>query len=139
MALTRAQVDTRLATLWTKLQTRQEAFFASHGRYWQGRFISGSAGLNDAPEDCFDGVRSEPDQDGKLTLIKTPHTWTYLGFDALDIPADLQFELAVSPYESPTGHGYEATVRVFDGTNWWTRSKGAGPEAVERTKAWAKE
>ena len=121
MALTRAQVDTALATLWAKIQTKQAGFYAARGYYWQGRAISGSAGLTDAPTD----------QPGR--------TWLDFGLTSSDIPASLQWELTVNSYRSPAGDGYDGMARLFDGTNWWRRTAGFGPEAAARTQGWTQE
>ena len=36
LAQVRTAVDTKLASLWGNVQTRQANYFATHGRYWQG-------------------------------------------------------------------------------------------------------
>ena len=116
---TRAQVQSAAedlrATLGPIIQSRQDAFFAARGRYWQG--IRTHAALP------VDGVDAAPDPDAHPT--DQPETWADVG---ITLPAACAFSLEIHAYDGPGGHGYVVIATFRYGGNTWSRTWNVGPE-----------
>lgn len=121
----RTQVDTALATAWAAIQTRQAAYLARRGRYWQG--------LATHTLLPADGLELPPDRLGTRPTDQ-PETWAEVGA----MPAIMPMSLTIDVYDGPQGQGYCATVRVTIGLRVWTRAQQFGPEAW-RAFGWRQE
>ena len=119
----REDVDARLTTLWPHIVARQEAFFAAHGRYFQGLRTHATIPAN--------GDETPPD------LTTNPHdqpeTWAGAGYA---FGATLPMRIAVDTYAGPLGAGWVARVWVRAAAVVWTRARGVGPHAAEYTTGW---
>jgi len=107
----------------SKFVRRQNAYFAAHGRYWQG--IATPALIPD------DGASRSPD------LSTKPHdqaeTWadSFTGADAL--PASWPVRMSVDVYNGPSGHGWSVTVLVSKAGTTYMRTWNVGPEIYRET------
>ncbi len=114
-------VDARLAALWTAIQTKQDAYFLAHGRYWQGlrtHTILPADGDEALPSV---GVSVPSDQaDPWPVAIRT---------------ATLPMSLVIDCYLSPEGPGYQATAYVTVGSQVYARTAQVGPETW-RAQGW---
>ncbi len=100
LATIKATVNTRLADLWPKVKNRQATYFASKGRYWQGRLTS-------VPPD--DGATVAPD----LTTTAGPQNVSWQTAVNGDIPNPVECAVQIDTYEAPGGvHGYYCTCLV---------------------------
>lgn len=111
----RQAVDTRLGTLWAAIQTRQDSYFATHGRYWQG--------LRTASSIPADGAESLPD-----VGTAQPHYQSGAPWPATIRNTTLPMAIEVHQYVSPQGPGYQATVTVTINGRTWARTAQHGPE-----------
>jgi hypothetical protein len=123
LAEIRDAVDSRLATLWAAIQSRQTAYMAAHnGKAWQGlrtHSVIPSDGATATPDI---GTRCPTDQLGSSWPLAIRNT-------------AMEMALEISPYEAPDGTGYQATVWVTVAGTTWTRTAQVGPE-VWRTQGW---
>ncbi len=124
LQLVRAVADARLTVLWTDhIRPRQDAYFAAHGRYWQGLVTSS------IPEDGAEAVAD-------YTSSPTDQAETWADIFGAAIGMSLPVALAVDVYEGPQGHGFVARVWIrYDGTVYM-RAQNHGLESW-RTAAWA--
>lgn len=122
-AQVRTQVDTWLANRWATVQTKQAAYLAKTGRYFQG--LRTHTVLEPA-----DGVELAPDN----VLVK-PTDQVERWADVITLPATMPCVLRIDTYDGPAGKGYVATVRVKLAGSWWERAQQVGPETY-RTHAW---
>lgn len=123
----KAAVNARLASLWPAFKAKQEAYRATHGRYWQGLpllaavpddGVTVAPTLTVAPNDCYhtieQGTETVPAMDGGTTQVpkrvRVPHDWTFLG---AALPAQVEAQFTCDVYCAPGGiHGYYLTARV---------------------------
>jgi hypothetical protein len=118
------RIESVLAQFAAKLQTRQATYFATRGRYWQG--VRNPVVI---PED--EALRAV---NTALKPTDQAESWATLNFGA-DLPAQVEFALAVSPYHGPAGHGYALTVWVKLLGRTFRRTQNYGPETF-RTRGW---
>lgn len=111
----RTAVDAKLATLWATIQTRETAYFAAHGRYWQG--------LRTHAVDPADGAEALPSVGTATPDYEPDDPWPEA---ILNAPWPMSIEL--SQYAGPNGLGYVGTVSVTIVGNTWQRSAQVGPE-----------
>jgi hypothetical protein len=132
LAQVRNFVDARLANLWTnQVVPRQNAFFAAHGRYWQGLVTSDLLDLPNNPDSGDPGVletvplvlRHPTDQ---------PETWTDAG---INLGATIPMALEIHTYDGPLGKGYVGYVWARWAGELYMRCQNFGPETW-RTLAW---
>lgn len=109
-----AAVDAKLADAWGVIQTRQEAYYAVNGRYWQGLRTHAAVPIDGAEATPDIGTRTPRDQGSPWPLaIRT---------------ASLPMALQVHCYDGPAGQGYQAIVTVQIAGRTWMRSAQVGPE-----------
>jgi hypothetical protein len=118
----RQAISDRLAVLWPQLVSRQNAYFAAHGRYWQG--------VRNYSADPADGATAPADQ---LAARPTDQAEDWAAFGVATWTE--AFSLEVHVYDGPAGPGWVACSRVTLGGRTWERWKGQGPEA--RDRPWA--
>jgi hypothetical protein len=146
LAELRDKADAKLATFWTALVTKEEAYFAKHGRYF-GFNWSPSTEVVDGVDTNF--VLNPPSrffvaEDVSFPATTVPFQIQVIRHEGVQIP-DTQDGVNVSPegVETPNvvdphkGHGFTATVRVkLPNNDVYTRSKGYGRYSEDR--AWSK-
>ncbi len=122
MADIRTQIDTAITTWLPIVSTKQAAYFARTGRYWQGlesHLVTPTGGTPTAP-----------------TLTRHPtdqvESWADEGYA---IPAQ-SFSITVNVYNGPGGWGYELVFRFRDAGGVWSRVVNVGPETY-REQAWS--
>lgn len=125
----RNAVDARLVTLWSIVQTRQDAYFLAHGKFFQGRRThtsepanTGAGALQTAAGDLLSGHPTDQ-----------PETW-------LDFLPELdglavEMVLTIDVYNGPAGWGFVGTVRVTHNSTTYERAANHGPESW-RAFAW---
>lgn len=113
-------VDSKLATLWTAIQNRQDTFFATNNRFWEGRR---SHSVIPA-----DGTETLPD------IGTSANTGSTAWPTAIRNTA-LPMALEVTAYDGPNGKGYVATVTVTVAGQTWQRSAQVGGETW-RAEGW---
>ena len=125
----RTAVDNRLATLWSIVQTRQDAYYATHGRYFQGKRTAsvepantGAGSLQTAAADL-------------LSDRPTDQVHTWLDFLPELNGLAIEMVLTIDVYESVDGWGYVGTVRVSHNGTIYERAANHGPETW-RAFAW---
>jgi hypothetical protein len=118
----RDAIDSRLAALWAHIVSRQNAYYATHGRYFQGVLT---------PNTPADGQEIAP------VLTRKPHdqaeTWSAAGYN---LGATIPMSIALDTYETASGHGWVGRVRVTVNGRTWARARGAGPDAAHYTHGW---
>lgn len=122
LAQIRTAVDNRLAALWPTIQAKQDNYFATHNKYWQGlrtHSVIPSEGNTSLPDI---GSACPPQQPGQ--------PWP----DAV-LNTALEMALWIDVYDGPQGTGYQATVVVSVLGNLYTRTAQVGPETW-RTSGW---
>lgn len=132
LARVRMVVDDRLQDLWqNQIVPRQDAYFATHGKYWQGlrTFL-----LTQLPDNPADGTTTvlevAPVRDSHPT--DQPETWEGAG---IDLGASIPFALLMDTYGGPQGQGFVGTVWAMWDGNVYTRAQNRGPETW-RTFDW---
>jgi len=119
----RDKADAKLVNLWVnQIRPKQLAYFATHGKYWQGLVTSS------IPEDGADIVAdytSRPSDQAE--------TWEDMFGGPLD--ANLPVALRVDVYEAPAGWGFVARVWIRYAGTVYTKSQNYGPETW-RTQDW---
>lgn len=119
----RATADAFLAGFLAELQTKQAAFLARRGRYWQG--------LSTHLAEPVQGVSLPPDATRRPT--DQSEGWSDEGYT---LPALMPFAVSVNTYNGPLGQGYEVALTFrYDGLRW-RRTENVGPEA-HRVAGWA--
>lgn len=119
MALTQAirdKVESWRDLLAPKIVSRQNAYFAAHGRYWQG--ILTPSGI---PADAAD---TAPES----SVHPSDQLETWLDFLGVDLPSTFPCSLRIDAYNGPLGHGYTVTAYVGSQGEPWTRTWEVGPE-----------
>lgn len=129
LATLRNRINAFLADRWPALVARQDAYYATHGRYWQGKWTHNAA--VDNSDESSDAV---PDAlDDSPTDQRVSWRDRFGGaLDAIPFPARLKIDV----YESPRGHGWVATVQVLHRRTIYERSQGVGPDAATYTRDW---
>ena len=117
---TLTKVNTALATLAAKVQTKQTAFLASKGRYWQGILTPATIPV--------DGKDTAPDL--KLRPTDQQEDWTTLG-----LPATIPVSIEVHTHNGPQGHGYTICVHATASGKRYVRAHGVGAHSY--TLGWA--
>lgn len=98
----RTKADNKLATFWTALQTRQDAYFAKHGKYFQ--LLAGSSLTLDGADTTF-AVVSPSDE---AYAIDIDYSWTDT------VPFQIEVHEWGGGYDS---NGYKAIVTInYQGT-----------------------
>lgn len=147
LAELRDKADARLATFWTALVTKEQAYFAKHGRYF---------GFNWSPSlEVVDGVDTD--------FVLNPPSRFFVAEDVVFPATQVPFQIQVTRHEGPQimdtqdgvvtnpqggespnmidphkGHGFTATVRVkLPNGDVYTRSKGYGRYGTDQ--AWTKQ
>lgn len=132
LARVRDYVDQRLTDLWRdQVIPRQDAYFAAHGKYWQGLRTFSLTELPDNPADGDATVR-------EVAPIRSTHptdqaeTWDDVG---IDLGTTIPCALSIDVYGGPFGDGYVGTVWALWDGNVYTRAQNRGPETY-RTYDW---
>jgi hypothetical protein len=104
--------------------SRQNAYLAAHGHYWQG--IESHGTLPD------DGVSKAPD----LTKKPTDQLDRWLDFfSGYSLPATWPISVRIDVYDGPQGKGWVVVLRFTKNGQTWQRSWNFGPETF-REQAW---
>lgn len=97
----RNKADAKLATFWSALQTRQNAYFTKHGKYFQ--LLAGSDLTLDGADTTF-SVISPPDE---KYVIDIDTSWS----------DTVPFKIEIHEWVGPNGNGYRGIVTVnYQGT-----------------------
>lgn len=115
----RDAIDTRLAALWPTLKARQDAYCASHGRYFQG-LRTHSAMPDEGNNRAADRINSRPTDQAE--------TWSDFGIGSFTE----SFAVEIDVYDGPRGKGWIARCYVTAAGRTFTRAKGEGPEDHEQ-------
>ena len=127
LAQVKTKVNNWLTPKWANLVSKQDAYFAANGGYFQGRFTHSTDVDGEAAERVPDKLDDHP--------TDQVHDWRdFTGnvFDVLSFPCRLQIDV----YESPDGHGWSALLQVLYRGTVYERRKGVGPEG--RNHDWRK-
>lgn len=121
----RAAIDTRLAQLWSAIQTKENQYYAVHGHYWQG--------LRTHTILPADGATALPDI-GAMTPTDQPDSWP---LTLRSTP--IEMALVIDVYSGPLGEGYQASVWVMQaasgcGPHRWGRRHGGLRAGVKSRK-----
>lgn len=97
LAELRYKADTVLAQFWTALKTRQDAYYAKHGKYFQLLMSPTTA--------VVDGVYTD-------YVVRHPSDVKYVDDVSFSFTSKVPFQLYVDEWVGPRGNGYSATVWV---------------------------
>lgn len=133
LATARATVDTWLTNNFPTVISKQNMYYASHGRYWQG-LLTCSGSPTNAPNFTTatnasviqDNLNSAPYYEAESIATIFP------GFVGIGLPC----AFLCDQYQGPLGDGYVVTVYVLFNGTVYTRSHNTGPETW-RESAWA--
>jgi len=125
LAEIRTLVDNWKDTIGPKIVNRQNAYFATHGRYWQGIVTPGVR-----PDD---GGSVVPNYTFKPTDQATSWADHFSGANAL--PGSIPAQIAIDVYDGPLGKGYTITLFITKAGRLYARTWNVGPE--NRDAAWA--
>lgn len=93
----RDKADTQLAKFWVRLQQKQDAYFAKHGKYFQ---------LLVSPENAvIDGVDSN-------FLVRTPSDEKFVLDRDFSFTEKVPFQIVVDEWVGKENAGYKATVYI---------------------------
>lgn len=99
----RNKANAKLADMWPKLQTRQDAYFVRHGKYFQ--LLAGSALTDDGADTTF-SVVSPSDE---MHVIDIDTTWS----------ETVPFQIEIHEWVGTSGKGYKGIVTVkHNGTKY---------------------
>lgn len=105
LAETQQAIDTEFVGFEALMNSRQAAFFAGYGRYFQGLPLTSGVPA--------DGERLPIDQGGAMPTDQ-PVPWP-----VEELPPTLPAQIAINVYESSAGHGYTVLMRhMWAGTTW---------------------
>lgn len=105
----RNKADTVLAQFWTALKTRQNAYYAKHGKYFQ-LLISPTYGVVDGVDTDF--------------IVRHPSDVKALADINLSFSSKVPFQIHIDEWVGPQGNGYSATVWVeLTNGDRYTRSR----------------
>ena len=128
LAQIQTAVNARLSDFLPKVRTRQETYFANHGKYWQGIAFS------TVPDD---GALVTPNYSLKPTDQNS--SWADAGVNA-DLPAQVECQIAIHVYEKPGSvFGYVVVVRVSKAGTTYRRTGQVESGAVVTTGSWGQE
>lgn len=147
LAAIKAAVNARLASLWPVVKTKQEAYRAAKGHYFQGILTSAppddgatvAPSLSNAATDQYDYTPPVLDINGTITVpeVKTFHSWSYFGINGT-LPAQIECAVEMSAYEAPGGvHGYYCTVSVTKAGITYTRTAQVEQGVELTTGSWS--
>jgi hypothetical protein len=121
LAELRDKADAKLATFWGVLVTKEEAYFAKHGRYF---------GFNWSPSlEVVDGVDTN--------FVLNPPSRFFVAEDVSFPATTAPFQIQVVRHEGPQGHGFTGWVRVkLPNGDVYMRANGYGAHSEDR--AWFK-
>jgi len=115
LATLRTKWDNFIANKFAHLQSRQETYFATHGKYFQG------VATNTAPADPNEVA---PDLTKKPT--DQPHSWSDAG---ITLPASVPVSLSIDTYNGPQGKGWLLRASAIIGSDHYVVCvHGAGNE-----------
>lgn len=132
LSSTRAKVDTWLTNNFPAVISKQNAYLAANGRYWQG--LLSCSGTNQIPNftTASDGDAVQDNLSSKPYYEAERISDIFPTFVGLALPAAFQCDQYVGPF----GVGYTVTVYVrFNGVIYF-RAHTVGPESW-RESAWA--
>lgn len=122
-------VNARLSDFLPKVRARQSAYFANHGRFWQGIAFS------TLPPD--DGALVTPNFNLKPSDQNS--SWADAGVNA-DLPAQVECQIAIHTYQKPGSvFGYFVVVRVSKNGTTYRRTGQVEMGAVVTNGSWAAE
>lgn len=128
LAAIKAAADARLADFFPKVRTKQETYFGSHGKYWQGIAFS------TVPDD---GALVTPDYGLKPTDQNA--SWSDASA-ASELPSTVEAQLRCDVYAGPGGvHGYFLTARVSKSGTTYRRTAQVEMGTVVTTGTWGAE
>lgn len=130
LAALRTAVDAFVDARWNTLVARQEAYRATHGRYWQGlpSHASRPSFTTAGPADGVppDRMSSKP-MDQAESWADVLSEWA-----GVNVPARMQ----VDAYYTPGGeHGWTLTMEVVHNGTVYARTRNVGPE-THRERPW---
>ena len=118
-------VNNRLATFWPAFRSKQTAYKAINGRYWQGLVFS------TVPDD---GALVSPN----YSLVAGPQNTAWSTFVNGDLPATVEAQMWCDTYEAPGDtFGYTLTCRVSKGGVTYERIAWVEDGALKTTGSWA--
>ena len=97
LAELRDKADTVLAQFWTALRTRQNAYYAKHGKYFQ-LLISPTTAVVDGADTDY--------------TVRKPFDEKFQEDVNLTFTSKIPFQIYVEEWVGPTGKGYSATVWI---------------------------
>lgn len=122
LAQIKQAVDDRLSTLWSAIQTKENAYALSNGgKYWQGlvtHSVTPSEGASALPDV---GTKVPTDQNDPYPLALRNST--------------MPMSIMIDVYDGSLGKGYQATVRVSALGKIYERTAQVGNEAW-RAQGW---
>lgn len=125
LANLQAAVNNRLSTFWPAFRSKQTAYKAAVGRYWQGLVFSS------VPDD---GSLVSPD----FSLVAGPENTSWTSFVNGDLPATVEAQMWCDTYEEPGNiHGYRLTCRVSKSGVTYERVAWVENGALKTTGSWA--
>jgi hypothetical protein len=125
LAQIQTAVNSRLSTFWSGFRTKQTAYKAAHGRYWQGLVFSS------VPDD---GALVTPN----YNLVAGSHTDSWAAILNGDLPSQVEAQMFCDTYEAPEGiHGYFLTCRVSKSGVTYERVAQVENGGLVTTGSWA--
>jgi len=128
LAAVRTTVDNWLAARWPVVTARQDAYFANHGRYWQGlrTHLAIPSHTNSTDGSAVADRLAEHPTDQASSWLDVLAEWSGVPIAAA---------VVMAAYEGPLGHGYVGTVILLHNGTTYLRRQNVGPESY-RTEAW---
>jgi len=126
LAQIQAQINNWRDTYAPRIISKQEAYLAAHGRYWQG-ILTPSAPPDDGASVAADWTRRPTDQLDRWADV-------FAAADAL--PANIPAQIRVDVYSGPGGHGWTVTLIATKNGHTYYRTWNVGPETW-RAQPWA--
>lgn len=124
LSSTRLKVDTWLTNQWPTIVARQNAYYSSHGRYWQGLLTC--TGTNGIPN-----FTAAADGDATMDNLNSRPYYQIESisdlFPAL-VGVSLPAAFTCNQYDGPSGKGYVVTVYVRWNGTIYRRAQNNGPE-----------
>lgn len=115
-ATKKKRLNNAINTFIAQLQTKQDAYYATHNRYWQG-----VVNPVDAPSE---EVLSTPDQNRKASDVES---WDGFGIQLPQLP----FSVSVDVYQNLRGWGYFCTFTTKQGEEIYKKTRNFGNEDRE--------
>ena len=120
---TRDKIETFRDAFAAIIVPKQNAYFATHGRYWQGVIMPTTLPVEGA----------DTDPDGSVKPTDQAESWA--DFFGVDLPAKFPCRLRIDAYNGPEGQGYTVTALVSSNSNTWCRIWNVGPQSW-RARTW---